>query len=223
MTNPQEPHTIAIVGGHGQIALRTTSLLTRAGHRVLGVIRNPGHASAVEQAGGEAVLVDIEHATAEELAAAIGGADTLLFAAGAGPGSGPARKETVDHQGALTAMAAAAKLGARLVQISYIGVANTPPESAGPDFLAYQRAKYTADLALEASSLDWTIVRPGTLTDEPGTGRVAVGTLERGPVSRDNVAEVLAHVLVRSGYGGVAFDLLDGEVAVPEATNSLVA
>ncbi|KUF07547.1 hypothetical protein AUL38_08820 [Leucobacter sp. G161] len=212
---------MAIIGGHGQIALRTTALLTRAGHRVLGVIRNPDHASAVERAGGEAVLVDIEHAKAEELAAAIGGADTLLFAAGAGPGSGPARKESVDHQGALTTMAAAAQLGARLVQISYIGVANTPPESVGPDFLAYQRAKYAADLALEASGLDWTIVRPGTLTNEQGTARVAVGVLERGPVSRDNVAQVLAEVVARADLAGVAFDLLDGDTPVRDAVAML--
>lgn len=221
MTNAREAQTVAIIGGHGQIALRTTALLAAAGHRVLGVIRNPAHASDVEKAGGETVLADIERATGGELAAAIGEADTLLFAAGAGPGSGPERKETVDHQGALTTMAAAAELGARLVQISYIGVANTPPESVGVDFLAYQRAKLAADLALEASALDWTIVRPGTLTDEPGTGRVAVGALERGPVSRDNVADVLAEVLVRPGFNGAAFDLLDGDSAVGDALDAL--
>ncbi|WP_232299752.1 NAD(P)H-binding protein [Leucobacter komagatae] len=221
MTQAEAPKTIAIIGGHGQIALRTTALLSAAGHRVLGVIRNPDHAADVERAGGEAVLADIEQATAEQLAAAIGAADALLFAAGAGPGSGPARKETVDHQGALTTMGAAKALSAAVVQISYIGVANTPPASVGDDFLAYQGAKYAADLALAASTLDWVIVRPGTLTDEPGTGRVTVGELERGPVSRDNVAEVLAQVLVRPELSGSSFDLLDGETPVSDAVNAL--
>ncbi|MBP6685768.1 MAG: SDR family oxidoreductase [Leucobacter sp.] len=223
MSNTQTPQTIAIIGGHGQIALRTTVLLHRAGHRVLSVIRNPDHTSDVEEAGGTAVVIDLEQSTGAELAAAIGGADTLLFAAGAGPNSGVARKETVDHQGALTTMAAAAVLNARVVQISYIGVSQTPPESVGEEFLAYQRAKYAADLALEASALDWTIVRPGTLTDEPGTGLVAVGEFEIGPVSRDNVAAVLADVLVRPGMSGVSFDLLDGDTPVEGALSTLTA
>lgn len=217
-------HTIAIIGGHGQIALRTTELLTAAGHTVLGVIRNPAHVADVAAANGSAVLVDLEQTTPEELASAIGAADTLLFAAGAGPGSGPARKESVDHQGALTTMAAAAILNARVVQISYIGVENTPPESVGPDFSAYQQAKYAADLALQASDLRWTIARPGTLTNEPGSGRVALGAgLSRGPVSRDNVARVLADVLVRPDLDGAVFDLLDGNSPVEEAVAQLGA
>lgn len=222
MTPEPTQQTVAIIGGHGQIALLVTARLAAAGHRVLGVIRNPDHAGDIEAAGGEPVLADIEHASAEELAGAIGAADTLLFAAGAGPGSGPARKETVDHGGALTTIAAAGLLGARVVQISYIGVANTPPESAGPDFLAYQRAKYAADLALEASGLDWTIVRPGTLTNDPGTGPVTVGAaLDRGPVSRENIAAVLAEVLVGAGLSGASFDVLDGATGVGEAVAGL--
>ena len=216
------PLTVAIIGGHGQIALRTTALLRAAGHRIRSVIRNADHAADIEAAGGEPVLIDIEHATGAELATAIGAASILIFAAGAGPGSGPDRKETVDHQGALTTMAAATQLRARVVQISYIGVAQTPPDSVGVDFLAYQRAKYAADLALEASDLDWTIVRPGTLTNDPGTGEVTIAPqLERGPVSRDNVARVLAEVVVRSDVEGIAFDLLDGDVPVADAVASI--
>lgn len=215
-------HTIAIIGGHGQIARKTTALLAQAGHRVLGVIRTPEHAADIERDGGVPVLLDLERSTGAQLAAAIGAADTLLFAAGAGPGSGPARKETVDHQGALTTMAAATRLGAGVVQISYIGVQNTPPESAGPDFLAYQRAKLAADEALRASGLDWTIVRPGTLSDEPGTGRVtAASELPRGPVSRENVALVLAELVGGPRRPGLAFDLLDGETPVAEALRAL--
>lgn len=217
-----ERPTVAIVGGHGQIALRATVLLRAAGYRVRSVIRNADQAVAVEHAGGEPVLLDIEHATGTQLATAIGAASTLVFAAGAGPKSGPERKETVDHQGALTTMAAATHLQARVVQISYIGVAQTPPASVGADFLAYQRAKYAADLALEASDLEWTIVRPGTLTNESGTGRVTISRkLERGPVSRDNVAQVLAEVVSRPELSGVAFDLLDGETPVVDAVAGL--
>ena len=210
--------TIAIIGGHGQIARRTSARLAEAGHRVLGVIRNPEHAADLTAAGATPVHADLERSTPEALAAAIGAADTLLFAAGAGPGSGPARKETVDHLGALTTQRAAQLLGARVVQISYIGVATTPPDSVGADFLAYQRAKHAADLALHASDLDWTIIRPGTLTDDPGSGRVALAAeLTRGPVSRENVAAVLAEVLAGSGLSRVTLDLLDGDTPVAEA------
>lgn len=214
--------TVGMIGGHGQIALRATALLSAAGHRVLSVIRNPDHAADVERAGGEPVVLDLERSSGDDLARALGAADTLVFAAGAGPGSGPERKETVDHQGALTTMAAAAKLGARVVQISYIGVATAPPESMGVDFAAYQRAKYAADLALEASGLDWVIVRPGTLTNEAGSDRVTVSAkLDRGPVSRDNVARALAEVVARPELSGVAFDMLDGDTEIRQAIASL--
>ena len=211
-----------MIGGHGQIALRTTRLLSAAGHRVLSVIRNPDHAADVELAGGEPVMLDLERTNGDELARALGAAGTLVFAAGAGPGSGPERKETVDHQGALTTMTAAAQLGARVVQISYIGVATAPPESMGVDFAAYQRAKYAADLALEASGLDWVIVRPGTLTNDAGAGRVTVGArLDRGPVSRDNVARVLAEIVARPKLRGLTVDILDGDTEIERAVANL--
>lgn len=222
MNESSQMITVGMIGGHGQIALRATKLLTAAGHRVLSVIRNPAHAADVERIGGEPVVLDLEHSSGEELARALGAADTLVFAAGAGPGSGPERKETVDHQGALTTMAAAALLGARVVQISYIGVAVEPPASMGVDFAAYQRAKYAADLALEASGVRWVIVRPGTLTDEQGSGRVTVSaTLDRGPVSRDNVARVLAEVVARPDLDGFAFDMLDGDTDIEQAVADL--
>ena len=221
--NESSPNvTVGMIGGHGQIALKATELLSAAGHRVLSVIRNPDHTADVERAGGEPVVLDLERSSGDELARALGAADTLVFAAGAGPRSGPERKETVDHQGALTTMAAAANLGARVVQISYIGVAVAPPESMGIDFAAYQRAKYAADLALESSGLDWVIVRPGALTNEEGSGRVTVSSeLDRGPVSRDNVAQVLAEVVARPELNGIAFDMLDGDTDIEQAIVTL--
>ncbi len=220
--NDSSPTVVGMIGGHGQIALRATRLLSAAGHRVLSVIRNPEHAADVELAGGEPVLLDLERTNGDELARALGAADTLVFAAGAGPGSGPERKETVDHQGALATMTAAAQLGARVVQISHIGVATTPPETMGVDFAAYQRAKCAADLALEASGLDWVIVRPGTLTNDAGTGRVTVGArLDRGPVSRDNVARVLAEIVARPKLRGLTVDILDGDTEIERAVANL--
>ncbi|MFF8818659.1 SDR family oxidoreductase [Leucobacter sp. NPDC015123] len=220
--NESSPTVVGMIGGHGQIALRTTRLLSAVGHRVLSVIRNPDHAADVELAGGEPVMLDLERTNGDELARALGAAGTLVFAAGAGPGSGPERKETVDHQGALTTMTAAAQLGARVVQISYIGVATAPPESMGVDFAAYQRAKYAADLALEASGLDWVIVRPGTLTNDAGAGRVTVGArLDRGPVSRDNVARVLAEIVARPKLRGLTVDILDGDTEIERAVANL--
>lgn len=210
--------TIALVGGHGQIALLSTRILAERGHRVIGVIRNPAHAADVAAAGGTPVLADLERDHPEQLAAAIGAADALVFAAGAGPGSGSERKETVDYRGAILTQDAAALLGARLVQISYIGVERTPQDSAGADFLAYQRAKYAADLALAETELDWLILRPGTLNNEPATGSVTLTDgLQRGPVSRENVARVLAALLERPELTRRGLDLLDGDTPVAEA------
>src|SRR5579862_3221593 len=174
---------VAIAGAHGQIALRLAQLLTANGDRVTGLIRNPDHAAEVSRAGAAPVRCDIERASVEEIAAAIEGSDAVVFAAGAGPGSGAARKLTMDRDGAIKLLDATAADASHYVMLSGIGVEN-PPE--GDDvFSVYLRAKADADTAVMASDRDWTIVRPGRLTDEPGTGRVRIDTTPfRGEVSR---------------------------------------
>src|SRR5512133_399659 len=181
---------VAIAGGHGKIALQLTRLLAERGDEVLSLIRNPDHAGDVREAGAEAVVCDLESAGVEEVAEAVDDAHAVVFAAGAGPGSGPERKETMDYGGAVKLIEAAKAKGiSRYVMISSMG-AN--PEQAGDDtFAVYLRAKGKADADLQASGLDYTIVRPGRLTDEPGTGRVEIGEgVGRGEVSRDDVAAV---------------------------------
>jgi len=189
------PMDVVIAGGHGNVARRLARVLTARGDRVRGLIRNPAHADDLRADGSEPVVLDLEEAGVDDVAAAIAGAGAVVFAAGAGPGSGAARKLTIDRDGAVKLHDAARAAGVeRYVIVSSIG-AERPP--AGDDvFSVYLRAKAEADQAVAAGDRAWTIVRPGRLTDDPGTGRVRIQTEPfRGQVSRDDVAAVLAAVL----------------------------
>lgn len=209
---------IAIAGGHGQIALRLGRQLAARGDRVRGLIRNPDHAEDLRAAGVEPVLCDIEQATVEEVAAAIDGADAVVFAAGAGPGSGEARKETMDRDGAVKLADAAKVRGIdRYVIVSSRGA---DAHAQGDGFAAYLRAKGEADEAVSASGLAWTIVRPGALTNDPPTGRVSTATGE-GSIPRDDVAATLVAVLDTPAAVGKTFLLVSGETPVAEAVAAL--
>ncbi len=186
---------IAIAGAHGKIALRLTDLLVSGGDSVIGLIRNPDHSSDVSDRGASPVVCDLERASVDDIAAAITGCDAVVFAAGAGPGSGAQRKLTMDRDGAIKLIdAATAAEVPRYLIISSVG-AERPPD--GDDvFSVYLRAKAEADEALQASDRDWTIVRPGGLTDDPGAGRVRIDTEPfRGQVAREDVAAVVARLL----------------------------
>jgi uncharacterized protein YbjT (DUF2867 family) len=212
---------VAIAGGHGQIALRLAKIMSERGDEVVALIRNPDHADEVKQAGAEPVLVDLEHASEDEVATAIGGSDAVVFAAGAGPGSGSARKETMDYGGAVKLIAAAKQAGVgRYVIVSSMG-AN--PNATGDDsFTVYLRAKGRADDAVRASGLDATVVRPGGLTNDAGTGRVRLGErLPRGQVTRDDVAAVLVAVLDSPSTIGRTTDLIGGDTPIAEAVAAL--
>lgn len=187
---------VAIAGAHGKIAMRLAARLAASGDSVIGLIRNPDHAAEVQATGAEPVVCDLEHASVEEVAAAVKRADAVVFAAGAGAGSGAERKLTMDRDGAIKLLDATAEGATPYVIVSSVGAENPPPESDDDVFSVYLRAKAGADAAVEASDRDWTIVRPGRLNDEPGTGRVRIDTTPfRGDVPRDDVAEVLAAVL----------------------------
>jgi uncharacterized protein YbjT (DUF2867 family) len=208
---------IIIVGGHGKIALHLTRLLSERGDRVRSLIRNPDHSGDVEAAGGEPVICDIEQADENAVASACAGAAAVVFAAGAGPGSGPERKWTVDHGGAVKLIAAAQANGTdRYVMVSSFGA---DAEAPGDDtFAVYLRAKGQADADLAASGLAYTIVRPGPLTDDPGSGRVSAGEhVERREISREDVAAVLASTLHDPELAGATFELVGGDTPIEEA------
>ena len=212
---------VAIAGGHGQIALRLAKVLSRRGDEAVALIRNPDHANEVRQAGAEPAVVDLEQASEEDVAQAIAGSDAVVFAAGAGPGSGPARKETMDYGGAVKLIAAAkqARVG-RYVIVSSMGA---DPNTPGDDtFSVYLRAKGKADEAVRASGLDATVVRPGGLTNDVGTGRVNLGgNLPRGRVPRDDVAAVLVAVLNSPNTIGKTVDLISGDTPVADAVEAI--
>jgi nucleoside-diphosphate-sugar epimerase len=212
---------VAIAGGHGQIALRLAKIMSERGDEVVALIRNPDHADEVKQAGAEPALVDIEHASEDEVATAIGGSDAVVFAAGAGPGSGSARKETMDYGGAVKLIAAAKQAGVgRYVIVSSMGA--NPNATGDETFTVYLRAKGRADDAVRASGLDATVVRPGGLTNDAGTGRVRLGEkLPRGQVTRDDVAAVLVAVLDSPSTIGRTADLIGGDTPIAEAVAAL--
>jgi len=210
---------VVVAGGHGQVALRLLEQLTARGERGRGLIRNPEHAADLEARGAEAVICDME--AEEDLAPFVEGADAIVFAAGAGPGSGPARKRTVDLGAAVKLIDAASRNGIdRYVMVSAIGASE--PESSSPEMRPYFEAKGEADAALAGSGLAFTIVRPGHLTNEPGTGRIRAGhDIGTGTVTRDDVAATLAAVLAAPNTIGVTFDLLEGDVPIPDAVAAL--
>jgi uncharacterized protein YbjT (DUF2867 family) len=211
---------VLVAGGHGKVALRLLGLLAARGDRARGLIRDPGQAADLEALGAVAVLGDLE--ADADLAGYVQGADAVVFAAGAGPGSGPARKRTVDLGGAVKLVDAARAVGVhRYVMISSIGADR--PQAASGGMRPYLEAKAEADRYLLASGLDYTIVRPGSLTDDPGTGRVRVSTDlgSRGEVPRDDVAAVIAAVLDAPTTVGVTFEVFGGDLPVAEAIRSL--
>jgi uncharacterized protein YbjT (DUF2867 family) len=212
---------VLVVGGHGKIALRLLRLLADRGDVARGLIRNPDHAGQLERAGAEPVLCDLE--ATDDISAPVEESDAVVFAAGAGPGSGPERKRTVDLGGATKLIAACAATGVRrylIVSAMGVGSGSYPPRMR-----SYYDAKREADDAVRDSGLDYTIARPGRLTDEPGTGLVAVGAplAQRGEVTRDDVAATLLACLDEPRTARLTFDLLNGETPIEAALASLIA
>ena len=209
-----------IAGGHGKIALRLEELLARRGDDAVGLIRNPDQADDLAAKGAQAVVCDLEAASVDEVAAHLRGADAAVFAAGAGPGSGAARKETVDRDAAILFADAAERAGVRrLLVVSAMRVDEEPPAGTDPVFAAYLRAKGAADADIQARHrLDWTILRPGRLTDDAPTGRVHLAARTgRAEVPRADVAAVLLGLLDEPRTAGLTLELVSGETLVAEA------
>ncbi len=208
---------VVIAGAHGQIGRRLTRLLAARGDDVRGLIRNPDHSADVEADGARAVLCDLEQAAVEEVADAIAGADAVVFTAGAGAGSGAARKFSMDRDGAILLLDAAGAAGvARYVMVSAVGAENPP--SGEEVFSIYLRAKAEADRAVAASDREWTILRPGRLTDQEGTGLLALTTdPRRGEVPRDDVAAVVGAVLHEPRSVGLTVYVNSGDTPLDAA------
>jgi uncharacterized protein YbjT (DUF2867 family) len=216
---------VVIAGGHGKIALILEQLLADRGDTAVGLVRNPDHVADVEAAGAEAVVVDLEAATVADIAAHVEGADAVVFAAGAGPGSGAARKQTVDCDAAILLADAAEAAGVRrYVMVSAMGADVEAPDDIGdPVFVAYLRAKgHADDVIRERKALDVTVVRPGHLTDDPGTGRVEISDQTgHGDIPRADVAAVLVAVLDTSATAGRTFEVISGDTPISEAITKL--
>jgi len=218
---------IVIAGAHGQIARRLGRLLTARGDSVVGILRNPAHESDVVSDGVDAAVLDLETASVEDVAGVLTDADAAVFAAGAGPGSGASRKDTVDRGAAVLLADAAERAGiARYLLVSSMGVDSVAddatPEDVDEIFVAYLRAKLAAEQDLLARpALTTTVLRPGALTDDPGTGQVTLARhVDRGAVPRDDVAAVLV-ALLDAGPGGAVLELVGGATPIDEAVSSV--
>jgi len=206
---------VVVAGGHGQIGLRLLRLLSDRGDRARGIVRNPAHVPDLEQVGAQAIVLDME--AENDLTPPVEGADAVVFAAGAGPGSGPERKKTVDLGAAVKLMETGVR---RYVMVSAIGASD--PENVPEKMRPYYDAKAEADRRLQDSGLDYTIVRPGMLTNDEGTGLVEAGAeVQRSEVPRDDVAAVLAEVLIAGNTVGKTFNLVAGDTPVDVAVRAL--
>ena len=210
---------IAIVGGHGQVARKLHPILVRAGHTPVALVRKETYRAELEALGAEVRLLDIEGQDEAAFAAGFEGCDAVVFSAGGGPDGNATRKRTVDLEGALKSMAGAKAAGIRrFVQVSAINVDNPPPPGTGEVWRAYVEAKREADAALRDSDLDWTIIRPGRLTDDPAAGVVSLGPdVPRRDVPRAAVAAVLAAVLDVDDTIGHQWNLVAGSTPIAEA------
>jgi uncharacterized protein YbjT (DUF2867 family) len=213
---------IAIVGGHGQVARHLIHDLRRSDHDVVALVRRESYRTELEERGAEVRLLDIEAQGAEYFAAAFASCSAVVFAAGGGPDGNQERKRTVDLEGSLKSIEGARAAGiSRFVQVSAINVDEPLPDSTQPVWRAYVEAKRDADAALRASDLDWTIIRPGRLTDDPATGRVSLAPrLGGGDIPRADVAAVLAAVLDAPRSIGKQWDLVGGDVPVRAAVEA---
>ncbi|WP_151549511.1 MULTISPECIES: SDR family oxidoreductase [Corynebacterium] len=212
---------IVIIGGHGKIALELASILSERGDSVTALIRNPDHAADVEAAGAHPVVVDVEESSIAELTAALRGADAVVWSAGAGGSGGAARTYAVDRDAAIRSMDAAQAAGVkRYIMVSFNGSRSPLQIPEDHPLYDYAVAKLAADMHLVGSDLEWTILGPGTLSDEPATGTVRVTPLTHGmssETSRGNVAQVAAGALQQPATIHRVIPFINGSTPIAEA------
>ncbi|MGN9768856.1 NAD(P)H-binding protein [Micromonospora sp. SD12] len=210
---------VVIAGGHGKIAQLAHRELAGRGDTAVGLIRNPDHAAALRAAGAHPVVADLEHVGVDELAEHLRDADAVVFAAGAGPGSGADRKDTVDRAGAVLLADAAQRADVRrYLLVSSMGVEGEAPTGTDEVFAAYLRAKKAAEDDLTGRDLDWTILRPGRLTDGTPTGRITLARrAPAGAVTRTDVARVLVALLYHPHSAGAILEVVGGDTPIADA------
>ena len=208
---------VVIIGGHGKIALLLARLLSDRGHEVTSAFRDPAHSQEVAATGAHPVVADVETMDTAAIAGLLSGHDAVVWSAGAGGGN-PERTRAVDRDAAIRSMAAAAEAGVpRYVMVSYLR-SGRDTVTEHDSFFPYAQAKAEADAHLRGTSLAWTILGPGRLTAEAGTGTVSAGEdVFRGDVSRANVAELAAQVLQRTDLAGVTVNFVDGPTPIGQA------
>jgi uncharacterized protein YbjT (DUF2867 family) len=209
---------VLVAGANGQVGKHIVRLLAEQGHEVRGLIRDESQAAGLRELGGDPVVADLEG----EVAHTVEGCDAVIFSAGGGPGSGAEKKETVDRQGAVKLIEAAKQHGARrYVMVSAMGAAD--PKSGSEAMQPYLFAKARADQTLQESGLDYTIVRPGSLTNEPGTGMVeaAPSLGKRGEIPREDAARTIVATLERENTFGKTYEVLSGDMPIEEALDRL--
>ncbi|RPE78930.1 MULTISPECIES: SDR family oxidoreductase [unclassified Frondihabitans] len=221
---------IVIAGGHGKIAQLLERQLSTAGHDPVGIVRNTDHVADLEKVGARALVLDLERTDVATLAGHLDGADAVVFAAGGGGSSGAERKLTIDRDGAILLADAAEAAGvSRYVLVSAMHTDDFDakraelPAADDDVFQVYLRAKSEADANVRArDGLDWTIVRPGTLTDDPATGTIAVGSrLDSGEISRADVADVIATSLIEGTAVKTQFEVTAGEIPIGDALSTI--
>ena len=214
---------VVIAGGHGKIALLLERLLAGRDDQAVGLIRNPAQVADVQKAGAEAVVCDLEAASADDVAVLLSGAAAVVFAAGAGPGSGVPRKDSVDRGASVLMADAAERAGVRrFVQVSSMGAGQPPRPGTDEVWAAYITAKTAAEEDLRSRDLDWTILRPGHLTDGPATGRIrlAAPPVPAGAIPRADVAAVIAALIDEPGTRRQTLELTGGDSPIAAAVRS---
>lgn len=214
---------VVIAGGHGQIALKLEKLLAERGDQAVGIVRNPDHVADLEAVGAEAVVLDLEQSDVDAVAKVLDGADAAIFSAGAGPGSGTARKDTVDRAAAELFAAASERAGVRRhIQVGSMGADKWETADVPDDFRIYLKAKKAAEDDLRARDLDWTILRPGQLTNDEGTGKILIAEATgRGPIPRQDVAAILVALLDTPSTAGRVLEAISGDTAISQAFSAL--
>lgn len=207
---------VLVIGAHGKVGRQLVPLLVAAGHRTSAMIRDPEQTGALEALGAEPVLGDLEGAFEH----ALEGCDAIVFTAGSGGHTGADKTALVDGLGAIRSIDAARtrRIG-RFLMVSSRGADD--PDRA-PAIRHYLVAKAIADGYLQLSGLDYTIVRPGRLTDDTPTGRIRAGTdLGSGQITRADVAATLAASLEMDRTIGRTFEILNNGLPIREALRSI--